>query len=472
MIKCLVPILLVGVCTANVDMAPLHFMGNDYLYVSWIDDSGDARVARYEETTPVAEATFHDRTMASVAICLDDTDTPNVMLITSMDDTFCTDTLYSLWFVLLDVQDQVFFEGMYTEHAQYGLIRHHHPLYDGLIAGYYYTCLSSGTDFYWFMQNYSINSGQIDPGTLLYEETPYPLEDASEYFPFRMVGPVACQDSRAIFATDKFNGGGWGYPGYTLLMTLSHNPPIDPVYLLCDTLTSAPDTLPCDPCIMAMGSCSDRGLLLWVDEWGANHFSSYNCSEPAPVSTEAYSWAYPDNSNPCAMSCNPDDEGLLLAWYRNDEIRCRHFLNVWNDFDHIIRTSTGLVLEGDIAVCSVKDGYWIAWLENGSDAEYPELEFVLRDSITSIDPSVSSPLEYNLRVFPNPFSETLSILVEGLEGSASLRIYDLAGHLVHRSFSFESSTFSWNFADRPSGTYIVTVSSDDFTSSRRVVLIN
>ncbi len=470
MIKYLVPILLFGICAANVDMAPLHFMGNDYLYVSWIDDSGDARVARYEETTPVAEATFHDHTAASVAICLDDTDTPNVMLIASLD-TFCTDTLYSLNYIPLDVQDQVSFESFYTEYSQYGLIRHHHSLYNGLIAGFQYTCLSSGTDFYWFMQDYSINSGQIDLGSLLYEETPYPLEDASEPFLNRMVGPVTCQGGRAIFATDKIIGGGWGYPAFTMLMTLSHNPPIDPVYLLCDTLTSTPDTLPCDPCVMAMGSCTDRGLLLWADEWGTVNFSAYNCSEPAPLSTEAYSWNSPANNNSCAMSCNPEDQGLLLVWHNSGEIRCRHFLNTWNDFDHIIRTGTGAVSEANIAVCSVEDGYWITWLEEGSDG-YPELEFVPRDSITSIDPSVFSPLEYNLRVFPNPFSETLNILAEGYEGSASLRIYDITGHLVHRSLSSGSNTFSWNSAGRPSGTYIVTISSDDFTSSKRVVLID
>ena len=472
MIKCLMPILLVGICAANVDMAPLRFMENDYLYVSWIDYSGDARVARYEGTTPVAEATFYDRAMASVAICMDDTDTPNVMLITSLDDNFCTDTLYSLWFIFLDVQDQVPFERISPEHGQYGLIRHHHPLYDGLIASFQYTCLSSGTDLYWFMQDYSINSGQIDLGSLLYEDSPYPLEDASEPFFNRMVGPVTCQDSRAIFATDMRKGGGGGYPAFTTLMTLSHNPPIDPVYLLCDTLTLTPDTLPCDPCVMAMGSCTDRGLLLWADEWGDVCFSSYNCSNPAPISTEVYSWNSPGNSNHCAMSCNPEDQGLLLVWHSSGEIRCRHFLNTWNGFDHIVRAGTGAVSEGNIAVCSVEDGYWIAWLEDGSDAEYPELEFVPRDLITTIDPSVSSPLECNLRLFPNPFSETLNILVEGLEGSANLRIYDLAGHVVHKSFFSGSNTFIWNSADRPSGTYIVTISSDGFTSSRRVVLID
>ncbi len=463
--------MLVGVCAANVDMVPLHFMGNDYLYVSWIDGSGDARVARYEGITPVAEATFYDRTMASVAICLDDTDTPNLMLITSMD-TFCTDTLYSLWFIFLDVQDQVPFERISIEHGQYGLIRHHHPLYDGLIAGFQYSYVSSGSDFYWFMQDYSINSSQIDLGTLLYEVSPYPLGDAVEPFLNRMVGPVTCQDSRAIFATDRFKAGYWGWPGNTMLMTLSHNPPIDPVYLLCDTLTSTPDTLPCDPCVMTMGSCTDRGLLLWADEWGAVHFSSYNCSEPAPVSTEPYSWAYPGNSNPCAMSCNPDDEGLLLAWYRNGEIRCRHFQADWNGFDHIVRNVTGAVYEGDIAVCSVEDGYWIAWLEEGTDAEYPELEFVPRDSVTSIGDSTTPPLECYLRICPNPFSERLGISVEGLAGSATLRIFDLAGRLVYRSSSADSGIFNWNSSDMPPGTYIVTVGSDDFSASRRVILVD
>ena len=471
MIRYLVLLMLVGVCAANVDMVPLHFIGNDYLYVSWIDGYGDAKVARYEGTTPVAEATFHHRVMASMAICFDDTDTPNLMLAAPLDFDNA-DTLYALHHLDLWVLDQVPFERISIEHGQYGLIRHHHPLYDGLLAGFQYSYVSSGSDFYWFMQDYSINSSQINLGTLLYEVSPYPLEDAVEPFLNRMVGPVTCQDSRAIFATDRFKAGYWGYPGYTMLMTLSHNPPIDPVYLLCDTLTSTPDTLPCDPCVMAMGSCTDRGLFLWADEWGAVHFSSYNCSEPAPISTEPYSWAYPSNSNPCAMSCNPDDEGLLLVWYRNGEVRCRHFLNAWNDFDHIVRVGTGAVSEGNIAVCSVEDGYWIAWLEEGTDSEYPELEFVPRASVTSIGDSSAQPLECYLRVCPNPFSERLSISAEGLAGPATLRIFDLAGRLVHRSYSADDGTFSWNSVDMPSGTYIVTIGSDDFSASRRVVLVD
>lgn len=36
-----------------------------------------------------------------------------------------------------------------------------------------------------------------------YEVSPYPLEDASEPFLNRIVGPVSCQDSWVIFATDS-----------------------------------------------------------------------------------------------------------------------------------------------------------------------------------------------------------------------------------------------------------------------------
>jgi len=467
-LKFITILLLVAICSANVDIAPFQSGSTECIIVSWIDGSGDARAAIYDGGILISEIGFADRAMVTVGICEDVPDSPVLMLSAASLDFPDADTLYSMN-ALLNVLDQVPLTRTTTEHGQCGLIRHPDPLFGGLVAGFQYTLFSSGSEFYWFMQDYTVESGHIDLSEPLDLFSPYPLlSGAKEPFLNRMLGPVTCQDGRAMFATDRTKGGGMGYPPNTMLMTLLHNPEIDSVHLLSDTLASLPDTLPYDSCILALGSCTDAAVLLWVDGWGDVHFSDYNCSEPAPISTETYPWPFPAPGTPCAMSCDPDDEGLLLVWRQSGDIRCRHYQDGWNEYDRIIKTSTGGISEGNIAVCGVEEGYWVAWL---SSTGYPELQFVARDSVTSIGECEYMPVTHRLTVSPNPFRESLSIELEGITGPAFMRIYDLSGRLIHSTASLNCS-FTWIPVDFPPGTYLIVVDSDGFSSSRRILLLD
>ncbi len=468
--KILTLLLLVGLSSANVDMAPFQSGSTEYIFVSWIDGSGDARAAIYDGGTLISEIGFADRGMVTVGICEDEPDSLVLMLSAASLDFPDADTLYSMN-ALLNLLDQVPLTRISTEHGQCGLIRHPNPLFEGLVAGYQHTYFSSGSEFYWFMQDYAVESGHIVLNELLSLFSPYPLLcGAKEPFLNRMVGPVTCQGGRPMFASDRTKGGGMGYPPNTMLMTLVHNPEIDSLHLLSDTLASLPDTLPYDSSVLALGSCTDAAVLLWADGWGNVHFSDYNCSEPAPISTETYPWSFPAPITPCAMSCDPDDEGLLLVWRQSGDIRCRHYQDGWNEYDRIVRTAPGSVSEGNIAVCSAEEGYWVAWL-NSTDRAYPELQFVFRDSVTSIGECEYIPVTHRLTVSPNPFSESLSIEIDGLTGPAFMRIYELSGRLIHSGTALHGS-FTWMPTDLSPGTYLIAVDSDGFSGSRRVVLLD
>ena len=465
-------LLLPALCLANVDMVPLSNDGIDMLFVSWIDAYGMARLGRYIDGILISEAGFGERGTVSLAVCNDAADDPFLMLGLSSVEFPDNDTLYALDHLTLDTLDMESpTADLPAERSQLGLIRHQDPLNGGMMSGFRYSLLSSGTELYWYMQDYSISGGQIATGTLQDLFDPYPLGDTREQFYNRMVGPVTCQDGRPMMATDRHIGGGWGWPGNVSLMTLVWDPGAGSLELLCDTLVSDPDTLPSDPLVMALGSCSDRAVLIWADAWGDVMYSDYNCSDPSPISTGTYQWSLPESDTPCAMSCDPDDEGLLLVWHSPGEVRCRHFQDGWNGFDRVLWSGGGIVLEGNIAVCSVDDGYWVAWLIGGSDAEYPELQFVPRDSVTTIGGSVTEPPVLRLVAGPNPFRESLSIELEGSTGAAAVSIFDLAGRVVSRTIQSEDG-FVWDPDDTPPGTYIIMVSSGEFHASRKVVLLD
>ncbi|MCD4700547.1 MAG: hypothetical protein K8S24_01690, partial [Candidatus Aegiribacteria sp.] len=251
-------------------------------------------------------------------------------------------------------------------------------------------------------------------------------------------------------------------PGYVRLTSFTHNPPSDSLSLLSDIFHSAIDTLPYYPRTMAFGSCLQNGLLVWADGWGDVQYSGFDCEDPVPLSTQTYPWSEPSRSSPCAMSGNPGDEGLLLAWYHAGEIRCRHFEGDWNGFDHIVQTGVSAVSEGNIDVCSVEDGYWVAWLAGG--ATEPELTFVSRDVVTGIESQEGSFIEdLSIVLSPNPCPGSLSISLVGIseEAVSDILIYSADGRLI-RALTLQvcNAPVIWDGCDlsgdeAPSGTYVI-----------------
>jgi hypothetical protein len=221
--------------------------------------------------------------------------------------------------------------------------------------------------------------------------------------------------------------------------------------------------------ISALGSSSSEAVALWTDSSGAQ-FSSIFIDSIVPSYTLEFPFPHPTPSEPAAMSRNPLDNGLLLAWYHDGEIRARHWLNEWNSFDHIVASGQPSVSAGNIAVCSVDDGYWVACLPEGADL--PVLAYVNRGTVTGI---VSSDEYVRIPVvlYPshNPFRESVNLTVVGDPLPERLDVFDITGRLIRvLDNDSTSNTFLWDGKnasgqEMPPGTYFVQASSADGLST-------
>ncbi|RKZ08359.1 hypothetical protein DRQ25_09290 [Candidatus Fermentibacteria bacterium] len=444
---------------ANVEIVPC---GNtDTLFVSWINASGDACLARYSGSSIEDQTIFTDRIMASVGLFDDGGGSYHVLFVTSEEDALY-DSLYTIHSDTLTVQDVVAIERGH-ETSQYGLLKYPDERWDGFLTGFQYTICSSATLTYWFTTEFDVDAGgSISLGTTLFKDDPWALQMMDDSFINRLVGPVVNQDGWPVFATDTRYPGSGSIPGNVCLTSFTHNPPSDSLYLLSDVYHSAVSTLPYYPRMMAFGSCLQKGLLMWADGYGVVMYSAFDCIDPVPLSTQTYQWSEPSRPSPCAMSGNPGDEGLLLAWYYAGEIRCRHYHSEWNGFDHIVQTGVSSVSEGNISVCSVEDGYWVAWLAGG--ATEPELAFVSRDVVTGIESGEGFHADnLSMVLSPNPCPGSLSISLVGISGEAvsDILIYSTDGRLI-RALTFQAcnAPIIWDGCDlsgdeAPSGTYLV-----------------
>lgn len=218
--------------------------------------------------------------------------------------------------------------------------------------------------------------------------------------------------------------------------------------------------VPFDLGLVGAGSNSSEAVVLWEDTSGVMQYSVFTDSI-APDATYEFPFAVPAFSNTVAMSGNPEDSGLLLVWYDNPlhQIKVRHFQNEWNDFDHVIADCPSGISMGNIAVCSVSDGYYVAWLPDG--ATQPELVFVDRATVTGIhgrqESSLISPV---ISVSSNPFTKCVSITVNNADSVEELLVFDLSGRTVRSLQSTDGGLFSWDGCNTlgstvPSGVYIV-----------------
>lgn len=132
------------------------------------------------------------------------------------------------------------------------------------------------------------------------------------------------------------------------------------------------------------------------------------------------------------------------------------------DSYHVIQTGVSTFAEGNIDVCSIEDGYWVAWLASG--ATEPELVFVPRDVVTGIESGEGFYADnLSMVLSPNPCSGSLSISLVGISGEAAtdILIYSTDGRLI-RALTLQACNgpVIWDGCDlsgdlAPSGTYLV-----------------
>jgi len=463
---------------ADVEIVPLSSY-SDVSFVSWVGWDEYAHLGRYEGDSLVVEITTTGDYDASVGVCEFDPDSHIVLYISS---TFgeSNDTLRTYSTSTLSQMDFWPMERMH-EHYSYSFLKNVDARWGAFLAIYSYTCMSSMTSIDWVSMELSVSaSGEVDSLFSLFSSM-YKRAGSGADIPqiFTFLGPVLDGDSSwpMFCALVQQPSGPW--PAGAGFLSFVHNPPADSVNLLEDifywgTNESVPDW---PPRLMALGSGHDDAVSLWEDAYGQVFFAGFDCMSPESLYSAPYPWSYPGEENSCAMSANPLDPGILLAWYQDGEIRCRHYQEEWNGFDHIVATGVGAVDEYNIAVSSVYDGYWIAWLESG--ASEPELVFVDRGTVTGIEEGSPEPQSPALCLFPNPCSRSLSIDIEGLPLSEPYKIliHDCSGRLVSEiNLERDEQVATWDCSYKRgdiciNGIYFVTLIGSGSSVTEKVLLL-
>jgi hypothetical protein len=222
--------------------------------------------------------------------------------------------------------------------------------------------------------------------------------------------------------------------------------------------------------VKAAGSCSSEILLLWTmeDSLGAM-YSTFDGLSPDTISTSPIDLAPPESA-PWALSCSPDDPGLLFAWVEGGELRCRHYESGWNPDLHVVQEDLGEVSDENISVCSDEEGYWIAWLEDYEAV--PDVVFVPRDSVTSVEEEhgwEEGPL--SIRPIANPTSSAPVFVLSGPEECVEVGLFDLSGRLIERWTLPAQQIHSLDAPLEP-GTYLIVARSGDMTASCKVVQLD
>lgn len=202
--------------------------------------------------------------------------------------------------------------------------------------------------------------------------------------------------------------------------------------------------IPFDLGLIGAGSNSSQAVVIWEDTSSVMQYSVFTDSI-APDVTYEFPFNAPDLTNPAAMSCNPEDPGLLLVWFDNnlDQIRVRHYQDEWNDFDHVIASCPSGVLPGNIAVYSVEDGYYVAWLPG--EESPPEFAFVDRATVTGIHDQPESPMiSPVISISANPFIECVSFTLKNTVSIEELLVFDMYGRVVCTLHPTDDGTFHWD----------------------------
>jgi hypothetical protein len=188
-------------------------------------------------------------------------------------------------------------------------------------------------------------------------------------------------------------------------------------------------------------------------------------SEEFPYYISAY-------NNCIAMSQNPADDGILLAWNEDDQVLVRHWDGGWNPYCYTIASGEN---PNAINVLSTEEGYWVGWIDDSTNM--PKLVFVPRETVTGIEQESCIQQPAGLSVFPNPCQRNYPVTVTGLPGEVDVSVFDLSGRMVRTITSAPDGSLEWDFqtesSDRCSaGMYMMVVDSDPTFHPVRLIVLD
>ncbi len=316
------------------------------------------------------------------------------------------------------------------EHQRIGFVKTEDERWDALLGHSGITFCSSVTQLRMWQYSYSISVDgtltQTGEGT--WNKNYYGSEcDGYSIYPAMMVGPVVCPGGNVLIGTS------FGYNSSSSQWLVNHTLMFDPDSsdLLCYTIGE--DWDPNLAGVMGLGCSSDTDMiLLYADNTGEVNWSTFTAFSPVPESTEILPWDFPELDDPVAFTSTFELPGMLMVWYRDGEIRCRHWDGEWNNFDYFVAYSSYPPDLEEIAVCADTDGYWVAWLPG--TASEPEVVFVNSDNVTGMDDRENTSIESGVFISPvaNPACGYLSVEISGT-ASGVITVFDLSGRTVLES---------------------------------------
>lgn len=442
--------------------------GTDRMWLSWIDDDDTGAVARYSGATPENLRLFYCYP-DGISSTLTRDGSGGLHLMVSMTEALVSlDPLGGM-----TTNDSVFFDWFMPEYCGNGLLRRSVNPAEGLLGRFLVTYTSSQPEFYWLTREYTVSEdGGIAMGDSL-KLYMYYLGNEADSPPWyddltQMTFPVVTASGNPVMGTRRYSPGG-SFPPTPARWKISvqcHNKSASGVYLMEDEITSSTADSG-TPILMASGSNASDALFLWSDSAHTVHFSLHDC-EYGIASTAPFTGLGPSYLSASSMSANPGDPGLLLVWYDSGSIMGRHYQNGWNDYAHVLAADIPFIEHGNLAVCSVEEGYWVAY--RIIQETYPVLFFVSREDVTGIAEQSTAVEQVSISTNPNPFSETLSITVSGIAGQFEASLYDYTGRMVRNSVS--DGFVLWNTSDLPTGCYLVRVVTQAGVHTSKAVLVS
>lgn len=430
--------------------------GTEYLWLSWLDESDTGFLMRYDgtqfETWLAFGSTYNG---ISSTITLDPSG--GMHLIVAVENVLLSVDPFGD----MATADSIVLPYMAEWHIP-GLLRRSAVPGWGLLGRYMASYMSSGAEFFWTTREYTVSeSGEITMGDSLMMEDPYPAtgsnypEDLVHNLVFPVMNASGCPVMAERQAVPRT-------PASFYIASQCHNTTASSVYLTADTLTwSTIEST--EPEMLASGSNETEAVFLWSDSTTTVYYSIHDCDTGFTL-TAPFPGQGPSSLCPAAISANPEDPGMLLAWRNGNDIFCRHYQNGWNDYAYLIAEDVPAFPPGKLAVCSVEYGYWVAYTI-GSDAE---VIFVNREDLTEMTETCESVDPLQVDAYPNPFSSALTVTIPG-ERLLSASLYDNFGRIVQTGSGAGSVIMETESI--PSGCYLLRVSSGESRFTGKVVLV-
>ena len=456
---------------------------DDTLFITMDRSSSDACLFRYESSNIISEVSIGDYNNLSLGY-FNDSDT-QCLIVISVNSNFYSDyiirdiitrfnpeDLSIIWVSdsLPDIQEWmgesrlVFTERMSIESRQPRTV------------SYFCTHVTDASD------ELAIMSASFDPVVYpgCYDYLQY-YSQGSGYVNDDFFGPVAISGGSPLTVTANI----WSYYWSEFRIRAevheedASGPP-DLMRIIDVYFESIYTPLPGLPCGFCLGSCANEAVFLWADSSGAIKSTTFSGDPLELTGTVPYEYPLAGFSGwmraAAVASCNPDDPGILVCYYRDGYIRARYREDEnWSSNEHLIAPGEWIP-NGNLAVCGVTDGYWITW-NDGDD--YPHIVFISREILNGLAGEASRPIgPLNLNASPNPFVSSVSLMIDGnidLE-DIIISVYDLTGHLVRELIPYPGGSILWNGCrsdgiECPAGTYIAVVRSGECCGSCSLVLM-